>query len=356
MSFSVAVKRVCILMLSLLCYAKLYAEEPWYSGPLLSDPAIVTPIGHGYVQWHVYKIYNYGQYNINYNFESLPQATTGEIDTTLNYGLTQDTEVQIFMTYVDNRTEGKGFTNLGDTTLAVSKQLLLQNGRKWPPNIKVFYRQVFPTGHYDQLNENLFGTDATGQGSYLNTFAVNMEHVTHLTGQHYLIEFVTLLLTYANRIRLQGPSIYGGGAETDGTMRPGNSIAFNLAMEYSPAQRWGFIMETYIYAQKASKFKGVIGSVAPRFTEGGSRQRRAAASLSRRRGSNIIFNRLRPSSLNLGSGQGIGHGNIAEFTLAPAIDYTFSKDVALTAGVWFTVAGKNTPAFYAPMISFTANW
>lgn len=343
-------------MLSLVCHAALYADEPWYAGPLLSDPAIVTPIGHGYVQWHVYKAYNYGSYDINYNFGSLPQATTEEVDTTFNYGLTEDSEIQLFMTYVDNSTEGKSFDNLGDTTITVSKQLVLQNGRRWPPNLKFFYRQVFPTGHYDQLNESLFGTDATGQGSYLSTFAMNMEHVTHLTGQHYLIEFATVMLTYANRIRLQGPSIYGGGSETNGTMRPGNSITFNFALEYSPAHHWGFIMETLIFAQKASEFKGVIGPVTPRLVEERFQRRRATTFIARRLGSNIIFNRLRPSSLNLGSTDGIGHGNVAQFTLAPAIDYMFTKDVALTAGVWFTVAGKNSPAFYTPMLSFTANW
>ena len=329
-------------------------KKPWYSGPLLSDPSIVTPIGHGYLQWHIYKIYNYGAYDDNFNLSSLPSATTGEIDSTLNYGITKNTEVQGFFTFLNNKTQGQQAANLGDTTITVATQLILQNGRKWPPNVKLMYRQVFPTGRYDQLNANLYGTDATGQGSYLNTFAANMEHVAWLGGENYLVGFATVTITHANRVHLQGHSIYGGGPKTNGTIWPGDSIAFNLAMEYTPSQHWGFIMEGYVYAQQASDFKGELGPIRDRFEVGRIPKRHDPIVSRVLKG--VIFNALRPSFLNLGSDQGIGHGNVSEFTLAPAIDYSFIKNVSLTGGVWFTVAGKNSAAFFTPMLSFTANW
>lgn len=328
--------------------AKIAFAEPWYSGPLLSDPSIVTSVGHGYLQWHIFQVNNYGAYSQDFDFFSLPRATTKEIDTTFNYGITPNTEAQAFITYIHNATEGKKAGNLGDTTITLATQLTLQNGKKWPPNIKLMFRQLFPTGRYDQLNGNLYGTDATGQGSYLSSFAANMEHVTHLWGEHYLVEFATISVVLATPVKLQGYSIYGGNAKTQGTMWPGNSISFNLAAEYSPSQHWGYIIETYIYAQQASRFTGHIGEVEPRFNY--------RPFLNRRERRRIFLNNLRPSFLNLGGDRDIGHGNVAEFTLAPAIDYSFTKDVALTAGFWFTVAGKNTPAFYTPMISFTAHW
>lgn len=340
------------LMLGVSC---IYAE-PWYAGPLLSDPAVVTPVGHGFVQWHIYKVYNDGFYNADYQFNSLPLATTGEIDSTFNYGITNDTEVQLLATYLNNRMEQRQKGNLGDTTITVSKQLLLQQGKNWPPNVKVMYRQVFPTGHYDALNPELFATDATGQGSYLTSLAFNMEHVAHLFNEKYLVGFATVTLTYANRVRLRGYSIYGGGSETDGTIWPGNNISFNLAMEYVPNRHWGYIIETFIHAQKASVFKGYLGPVETRFTQANQPVSRIRTRRLERVVSRIVFNRLRPSILNFGSLEGIGHGNVAQFTLAPAIDYSFSKNVALTAGLWFVVAGKNTPVFYTPMLSFTAGW
>ena len=330
-----------------LFYSQLVHAEPWYAGPILSDPAVVTPIGHGFFQIHTYKTSNYGVYDIDYVFEPLPYATTGEIDLTLNYGITSNTEFQIFLTYLDNATEGQKSSNLGDTMLTIATQLTLQNDKKWPPNIKLFYRQLFPTGRYDNLNGNLLGTDATGQGSYLSSLAMNMEHVSEIFPGKYLVGFATVTFTYAPKIRLNSYNIYGGGEDTSGSMWPGNSMAFNLAFEYCPSQHWGFILESYIYSQKASKFDGDSGTVTERFNY--------SSILRHRRFAGIIFNRLRPSSLNFGSEDYIGHGNIALFSFAPAVDYSFTKNVSLTMGCWFSAAGKHSPAFYSPMVVFTAN-
>ncbi len=330
-------------------FTTMASAEPWYSGPILSEPAIVTPVGHGFFQTHLFKVNNYGAYNEAFNFFSLPSATTKEIDMSLNYGITSSAEAELFMTYLNHKTEGKQAGNLGDTTISLATQLVLQNGRKWPPNLKFIFRQLFPTGRYDNLKTNLYGTDATGQGSYLTMFATNMEHVTHLFGEHYLVEFATVTVTLPTRVHLNGFSIYGGDDETNGRIWPGNSISFNLAAEYSPNQHWGFIMETFIFAQKTSHFKGDLRSVQPRFDK-------KIPFYRHKEKLRILFNNLRPSHLNLGGDQDIGHGNIAQFTLAPAIDYSFTKNVALTAGLWFTVSGKNSPAFYTPMLQFTANW
>jgi hypothetical protein len=347
-------------------HATLTHAEPWYSGPLLSDPAIVTPIGHGFFQMYFYKTSNYGDYNDLFKFDTLPLATTKEIDARFNYGLTKNTEMQAFVTYLNNKTEHRQAGHLGDTTLTLSAQLSLQHDETWPPSVKFMFRQLFPTGRYDNLDENLLATDATGQGSYLTMFALNMEHITNLGGQHNLVEFATVTVTLASPMTLKGHSLYGGGAETSGTLWPGNSIAFNLAAEYAPDQHWGFIIETFIYAQEASKFHGNIGPTAPRFTppgierpdiRPGRRHNRHTLFLNRRfRPGRVIFNNLRPSALNLGGFEGIGHGHIAGFTLIPAIGYSFTKNTSITGGVWLTVAGKNTPAFYTPMLRFTSNW
>ena len=357
MSVSLKVKRRYVIVLILMvCSATLHAE-PWYSGPLLSDPAIVTPVGHGYLAMYFLKTVNYGDYLDNRQFERLPRATTDEIDTAFNYGLTKDQEVQLYFAILNNKTEGKKASNLGDTTITFAKQVMLQNGRKWPPNIKVMLKETFPTGRYDQLNPNLYGTDATGQGGYLTTFSANMEHVIHLVGEHYLVGFATASLELPNRIALQGNSIYGGGAATKGTIWPGNRLLFNLAAEYSPSQHWGFIMEAFMTAQRASHFEGRVGPTVPRFSYP-EVPGEIPGFLARIKPLSVIFNRLRPTDLNLGSEQEgtIGHGNSNAFTLAPAIDYSFSGDTSISVGVWLTVAGKNVPAFYTPMLRYTAEW
>ena len=58
------------------------------------------------------------------------------------------------------------------------------------------------------------------------------------------------------------------------------------------------------------------------------------------------------------------HGNLVrlgfdandELTLAPAIEYVFSKRVGVIGGVWYTVRTQNSPAFYSPILGISANW
>lgn len=354
--------RFSIILLGMACVGLVYAEvepdyyDPQYVTPLLSEPAIVMPVGHGQMRVHLYQISNYGSYDEHSTFASLPLAITKEENTSFVYGITENTEVQLVTSYLHNKMEGRQAGNLGDTSIEIATQLILQNKEKWPPNMKLAVSQVFPTGRYDQLERGLLATDATGQGSYLTTVYLNMEHVTRLGGQHHLVEFATVGLTHASLVNLQGHSIYGGGPDTEGTMFPGNSIFFNLALEYLPNQRWGLIMESYIYAQQASKFKGVVGEVLPRFIRAEEQGDVPVELQNRTQSSGIIFNGLRPSFLNLGGDEGIGHGNINQFTLAPAVKYSFTKDMYAMVGIWLTVAGKNTPAFYTPMLEFTAEW
>lgn len=353
-------KTLFFFLLLMLPAVVTYAE-PWLSDPLLSESAIVTPTGHGWFKLKAQSAYNTAFYNINYDLQSLPQTIDEDLDFHLNYGITKNIEVRYLVPYIHNKTQGKQAGKLGDTSISISRQILHQYEDTWPPNIKLMLLQVIPTGHYDQLNPALYGTDATGQGSYLTTVALSMEHLNWLGGEHYFVQFATVSLTHPSRVNLQGHSIYGGGKETDGKIWPGNAIAFNLAGEYTFTQKLGLIVESYIYAQKASHFQGQLGPITPRFEHSGGRSSqhgrirradgRVESSLE-----NIVVNQLRPSFLNLGSFQNIGHGNTAEFTLAPAVYYSFTKQITLTGGVWFTVAGKNTPFFYNPTLQFMSRF
>ncbi len=310
----------------------------------------------------MFKTINYGIYNDNFGFSTLPKATSSEVDGRFNYGVTKNIEVQAYVPYINNVMEGRKAGNLGDTTITVARQLHRQQGNKWPPNIKFIFRQLFPTGRYDELQSELFATDATGQGSYLTTLALNTEHVSHLASGHSLVLFSTVGVILPSRMSLNGRSIYGGGPLTSGTLWPGNKIIINLALNYSPDDNWGFIMESYIFTQGASRFHGRIGPTTPRFQPSVSfpfivrhtrHTRHEFRRIAERR---IIFNNLLQNPLNLGGFEGIGHGDITSFNLIPAVNFSFTDNLHMTGGFWFTVAGKNIPASYTPMVRFSANW
>lgn len=46
-------------------------------------------------------------------------------------------------------------------------------------------------------------------------------------------------------------------------------------------------------------------------------------------------------------------GSSVGFALAPAIEYNFTTNVGLIAGIEFSVAGRNTSSYIAPQIALT---
>jgi hypothetical protein len=340
--------KAMMLLLSLISSPAFSADtvEPivLYSGPLFMWPGVVTPLGKGFAAVIIGQDYENGEYDREYNKLSLPLSSLTNVDTFFNYGLTDKIDTNMHVRYQRNSTEGHHGGNLGDSTFGLGFQILKQNRRRWPPSIKFYIRQLFPTGRFNNLNVDNFGTEATGVGSYLTRFALNMEHVTRLTNGKHTIEFASVTLTRASRVGLRGFSIYGGGPQTHGNLWPGNSILVNLGIEYLPCEHWGVAMQGMFYAQIASTFRGTIGPTMRRLQSGsqtGQRQR-------------VIVNRLIPTNQNIGAE--IGDGNIAELTLIPAVNYFISKNVSISGGVWFSIHGKNTPSFYSPMIKAVTRW
>ncbi len=126
-----------------------------------------------------------------------------------------------------------------------------------------------------------------------------------------------------------------------------------MAAEYSITQNWVAVIETYILAQQASSFTGVITTDSSSFD-----QQVAQSRVLNKHGrlKRITFNNITPSQHNIGGSDNIGSGNVAEITLAPALEYNFSENLGIIGGAWFTLSGKNTPAFISTMIELTMSW
>jgi len=119
----------------------------------------------------------------------------------------------------------------------------------------------------------------------------------------------------------------------------------DLAGEFTLTQRWVAVLEGNLIYQQASKFHGRLGE----------RTANDPLPLGNHPRLSTLLHRLFPSRHNI-EGTGIGSGNLNQLTLAPGLEYNFSANYGVIAGAWFTVAGKNTPVFVAPMIVFNAYW
>ena len=325
---------------------------PWFTGPLYANWGIVAPVGHGY--WRVYgdNTLNYGIYDNNHNFIKTPHSSTDNMQSILGYGLTKDVDTQLFLMYLKNKNEGQAHSNLGDTTITLGFQLMRQEERQQPFNLRLTIGELFPTGRYDRLNPSNDGTDATGGGSYLTNIGLHFQHLAEISETHSLCTRGSIIFTYASNVPLHGFSAYGGSPLTTGTISPGNALALNLSGEYSLTQNWVAVMEGFLYAQQASTFTGRLNApVLPNFQLSS-----VPGSPSQQAFRRIIFNRLVPTTHNIGGQSDIGNGNISQFTLAPAIEYNFTSHLGVIGGAWFSVLGKNMPAFVSSALALTITW
>ncbi len=292
---------------------------PWFTGPLLAPAGHTIPRGHSNLEIYGFDTQVNGVFGKNWNFIHTPRSESIVGNPIFSHGLTDRLDVQYGVPYVYNRNLGHSARGLGDTSVALGYQLLEQRKSKWIPDLRVTFQEVVPTGKFKDLNPLNNGADATGLGSYQSGIAFNSQHLLTFY-DHYLRTRLSLNYLEASRVSLRGFSSFGGTSQTRGSIDPGSLFTADLAAEFSLNQNWVAVMEAYYATRAATKFRGFVGTDAQ------------------------------------GNPVGIGHGDIEEITLAPAIEYNFSGNVGIIAGPWFTVAGRETTDFISYVVALNIYW
>ncbi len=194
-------------------------------------------------------------------------------------------------------------------------QLLNSEIGKLKPNIKLTLKANAPIGKYQHLDAKRKGTDATGGGSWQPAATITMSKIFNTSGIHYLEPRLSINYQVGTAVLVQGLNSYGGVSDTKGFIYPGNILSVDLAFEYSLTQRWVLACDLYYAHGNKRRFSGNPGTSA-----GGVPVKMTALANEK-------------------------------WTLAPALEYNFSKNIGIIAGVWFSFAGKNTSQFTNAMIS-----
>lgn len=319
--------------------------DPWFTGPLLALPGQTVPRGHIDASLMIPTALSNAIYNSDWRLVAQPHFNSTQIAPEIIYGLADRVDLQYDGTYMMNENDRRSHEHLGDTSVTIGYQALTQANTPYSPDLRITLQEVIPTGLYDNLTPANNGTEATGTGSYQSAVGFNFQYLASLSSDHYLNTHASVTYTHAAMVALNGISTYGGTQRTKGRIKPGDSIGIDLACELTLTQQWVLVLEGNAIYQQASKFYGQVGA----------RNSNDPLPLHRISRFSVIANRLFPSRHNIGR-RDIGSGNLDQFTLAPAIEYNFSANYGIIAGAWFTVAGKNTPAFFAPMITLNAYW
>ena len=311
----------CILFSLLLTFQnKVHAEDPWFTGPLLAPAGNTIPKGHFNLEPYGYYTQNVGSFNRHGRLVHTRSPQTTQINPVISLGLSDRMDFQLSLPYAINHVHSITQDYVGDVAAVLGYQAFSQGNYRWRPSLRITLQEQFPTGRYDELNPSLESTDGTGMGSYQTSLSFNFQHQLQLWSDHYLCSLLSLNYTLASSLSLGGLSTYGGTPETRGNFNPGDLASIDLAEEFSITQNWAVVMEAYYFTREASRFKGYAG-----FTPAGM-----------------------PAP--------IGAPRSAELSLAPAIEYNFSANYGIIAGVWFAVNGKSSSDFMSTVVAFNAYW
>jgi len=318
--------------------------NPWLTGPLLALPAKTVPRGHITVFYETDTAISDSIYNRDWRWVPQQSFSSTQISPQLSYGLTDRLDLQYNALYEINQNENVSYEHIGDTAVIIGFQALSQEKNHSYPDLRITLQETLPTGFYTGFSSARNGAEATGMGSYQTSLGLNFQYLSQLNEQHYLNSHLSVTYTYAGTARLNGLSTYGGTSQTKGRINPGNAVSIDLAGEFTLTTKWVAVMEANFIYQQASSFHGIIGVRSPTDPLAVSTPQLSRTS-----------HRLLPTKHNIGNPD-IGSGNLDQITLAPAMEYNFSDSYGVIAGVWFTVAGKNTPEFITPIIQFSASW
>ncbi len=317
----------CFLLLLWLFSAATYAEI-WYTGPLLVSPAETAPKNHLNLQLYLLNPIMNQAYLSNWSTINTQQGKSTLYNPQFFYGLTDIMDIEASMLYQINRFTNTEAASFGDTFVALGFQVLSQQTSF--VDLRLTLGEVFPTGRYNHLDPQFYGSQATGFGSYQTNIAFNFLKLMHL--QHQLINgYFSFTYQCPSTVPLDGISVYGGTPSTHGIMNPGSILTLDVATEWFLSQNWAWVFEGFFDYQQANSFHGNDDPAHHQH--------------------HPLFPRR---SLHIK--RTLGNGNFDQFSLAPAIEYNGGKNLGVIAGVWFSIAGKNAPVFVTPMIELNVTW
>ena len=285
-----------------------------FTGPLVTPAVNTLPAGLVNIEPYLIHTNIRGSYdNAGDRRESKPTLRQWQVAVPVAYGLTDTSTVQVVLNA--SRTSGNGQhtdgLRMGDTTVRVQQRLLGPEADGTGLVLGLALAQRLPTGKYHQIDTNPL--NGTGNGALRTTFALGAQRLYWLDDGHAVRWRGQVAWSPSpGRIRVRGNSVYGTESGFRGHARLGQAWNASVAAEYVLNPRWVLVGEAIWNRASAIDVAGTVAG-APREPR-----------------------RLAPNQ---------------DFSLAPAVEYHFTPNMGLIAGVQFTVAGRNTADYVAPQMA-----
>ncbi len=294
--------------------------NPWYSGPLITGSAAMMPPGIANIQPYLFVTDIYAAFDEDRHSVDISKIINANPLFIIQTGITSWMDTILTVQGEEswqNHHQSGGF---GDTTLQLGLKILKQG--LWIPAMKIYINETFPTGRYENFSADKAAVSTTGSGAYTTSFSLNASKILFWDTLHPTSFRLSLNYYISTSVHVHGLNAYGGGFGTKGTIHPGNTFKLSFGTEMSLTQRWVLANDLVYQATSRTTFSGnpgvdAKGDLAP-----------------------------------------IGNGFSDSLSLAPAIEYNFSPNLGILAGVWFTVYGRNSSNFVSGVftVTYTYNW
>ncbi|HEV8052011.1 MAG TPA: hypothetical protein VGP47_05915 [Parachlamydiaceae bacterium] len=284
-------------------------DEPWFTGPLLTPSARAIPPGH--VNLEPYLFYNVitGRYGENWHATTLPTFNQITVQMQVKIGIIDRLDFSIAPQSSIAFSQGKTASSFGDLPIGFGYLLYRGEPDDWVDYLKLMVFEIIPIGKYHQLDPDLLGTDAFGQGSYITNIGLTVSKLFKVGCNHFLGCRCNITTSIAAPAKLRGFNIFGGNENTRGKIYPGTSWFFVAGAEFSVTQKFSLACDFLAQFSPKKHFKG--------FTE-----------------------------------IPISPGETIQYSFAPAIEYNWNSSMGVIVGAWITVAGKNSSRFINGVAAF----
>jgi hypothetical protein len=288
-------------------------DEPWYTGPLLTPSARVIPVGHLNLEPYLFHNVSTGSYDKNWEAHSTPTFNQVIFQIHAKTGIFKNFDITISPQSIYSYSQGRHASSFGDLPIGIAYQLYEGKPEDWLTYVKIGITEIFPTGKYDHLNEDLLFSDVGGQGRYLTNIHLTVSKLVNLHNHRYFSWRCNLTATIPSTASIRGKSIYGGGEETRGAIQSRISCLFLAGAEYTFTKEISLACDFQVFYSPKGHFKG--------FT---------------------VIPVRDPESVVFG--------------LAPAIEYNWNSNIGVIIGCWFSFAGKNANRFVNGVAAFNYSY
>lgn len=281
-----------------------FPPGPVLTGPLLTPSANTIPEGYFNIEPYLFVTTTTGNYGNNWHFEKVsPRPQSINIIVITQIGLNSFMDFEFAPQFYLNSVEDIDIWRFGDLVIGIDIQLLSEDNTRGIPALKFSVDEIIPTGTYQHLKASNLGTDIGGRGTYVTIFSLVTSYLWTFKDPHFLAARMSVSYEVATNVSVHGVNAFGGDPTTKGRVYPGDLFQIVAGFEYTLTKCWAFAFDIEANFADRNKFRGCTCIPVGRCD------------------------------------------NAVQFSMAPAIEFNHNPSFGIIGGVWFSFAGKNSPAF-----------